>query len=87
MIIRPFSPSDQLATKQLILNGLEEYWGELDPPLNPDFAHITASHQEGCFVAAEDGGMISKRKLRFCPLCPGYLRVVAELMPHLRKVF
>jgi ribosomal protein S18 acetylase RimI-like enzyme len=41
--IRPFSPTDQAATKALILAGLEEHWGELDLSLNPDLDDIQAT--------------------------------------------
>ncbi len=58
MIIRPFTPSDQHATKQLILDGLAEYWGEIDPTLNPDLNQIEDSYREGYFVVAEKNGVI-----------------------------
>ena len=42
--IRPFDPSDQLAARALILAGLREHWGWLDPSLNPDLDDIAASY-------------------------------------------
>ena len=38
-----------------------------------------------CKGQASDGGIVSKRKLRFCPICPGFMRIVAELVPHLTR--
>jgi GNAT superfamily N-acetyltransferase len=49
--IRPFSAKDQDAARQLILAGLEEHWGVLDPTKNPDLDDITASYAHGLFLA------------------------------------
>jgi ribosomal protein S18 acetylase RimI-like enzyme len=38
--IRPFRTSDQDAVKALVLAGLADHWGELDPTLNPDLNDI-----------------------------------------------
>ena len=50
--IRPFRPQDQAVAKSLILAGLEEHWGVLDPTLNPDLDDIAASYGEDVFVLA-----------------------------------
>ena len=42
--IRPFAPADQRAARALILAGLCEHWGWLDPNLNPDLDDIAASY-------------------------------------------
>jgi putative acetyltransferase len=42
--IRPFAPADQAAARALILEGLREHWGWLDPDLNPDLDNIAASY-------------------------------------------
>jgi len=42
--IRPFAPADQAAARTLILEGLREHWGWLDPGRNPDLDNITASY-------------------------------------------
>ena len=44
MRIRPFAAADQAAARTLILEGLREHWGALDPSLNPDLDAITASY-------------------------------------------
>jgi ribosomal protein S18 acetylase RimI-like enzyme len=44
MHIRPFTPTDQDAARALILEGLREHWGWLDPSLNPDLDDIAASY-------------------------------------------
>jgi len=59
--IRPFRPTDQSAAQQLILDGLQEHWGTLDPTLNPDLNDITASYLQAghaFFVVEEDGALI-----------------------------
>jgi GNAT superfamily N-acetyltransferase len=59
LVITPFAPQDQDAAKTLILRGLEEHWGTLDPSLNPDLNDITASYANGVFLVAWlDGAMV-----------------------------
>lgn len=53
MIIRPFQSSDQTAAQTLILDGLADYWGKIDPALNPDLNNIAKSYQSGIFLIAE----------------------------------
>ncbi len=53
--IRPFQPADQAATKQLILAGLADHWGTLDPTLNPDLNDIAHSYQGETFLLAVQG--------------------------------
>ena len=48
--IRPFCAADQDAAKQLVLAGLGERWGWIDPTLNPDLNEIAASYAEGVFL-------------------------------------
>lgn len=50
--IREFQPSDQAAAEALILAGLEEHWGTLDPTLNPDLNNIAATYAAGAFLVA-----------------------------------
>ena len=56
--IVPFGPHDQAAVRQLILDGLEEHWGGLDPALNPDVADIAASYADGAVLVARRDGRI-----------------------------
>jgi ribosomal protein S18 acetylase RimI-like enzyme len=42
--IRPVLPSDQRAARALILEGLREHWGWLDPNLNRDLDDIVANY-------------------------------------------
>ena len=39
--IRPFTPADQDAVQALVLAGLQDHWGTLDPTLNPDLNDIS----------------------------------------------
>jgi putative acetyltransferase len=57
-IIQPFQPSDQDATKQLVLAGLEEHWGTLDLTKNPDLNDIQASYAAAVFLVAKIDGQI-----------------------------
>ncbi len=58
--IRPFTPRDQAAARQLVLNGLGEHFGWIDETRNPDLDDIDAHYiQRGsAFVVAEIGGAI-----------------------------
>jgi putative acetyltransferase len=38
--IRPFAAADQDAVRALVLSGLADHWGSLDPTLNPDLNDI-----------------------------------------------
>jgi ribosomal protein S18 acetylase RimI-like enzyme len=38
--IRPFTSADQAAVRALVLAGLQDHWGTLDPTLNPDLNDI-----------------------------------------------
>jgi GNAT superfamily N-acetyltransferase len=58
LAIRFFQPEDQSAVKALILEGLGERWGAIDPAKNPDLDDIAASYSGGCFRVAEMAGRI-----------------------------
>jgi GNAT superfamily N-acetyltransferase len=47
-----FRPEDQIAVRTLILDGLEEHWGSLDPGLNPDLDDIGATYGDGTILVA-----------------------------------
>ncbi len=56
--IRPFRPEDQTAAKALILAGLVEHFGYLDPTKNPDLDDIAATYAGGTFLLAWRGDEI-----------------------------
>ena len=56
--LRPFRPEDQDAVRTLILAGLKEHWGTLDPTLNPDLDDITTSYKDATVLVACEGGRI-----------------------------
>ena len=58
ILILPFQTENQGAVKNLILNGLEEHWGQLDPHKNPDLNDISATYANACFLVAWDGNTI-----------------------------
>ena len=60
MELRPFRPTDQPAAKALILAGLVEHWGWLDPTMNPDLDDIAASYADGvCLVGSESERLVA----------------------------
>jgi GNAT superfamily N-acetyltransferase len=52
IVIRPFHPEDQAAAQALILAGLEEHWGYLDPAKNPDLDDIATTYAGATFLVA-----------------------------------
>lgn len=56
--ITSFYPSDQVEVKKLILAGLVEHWGFLDPTKNPDLDDIAASYSGATFLVARLGDAI-----------------------------
>lgn len=58
MLIRLFRPEDQPAVHQLILAGLAEHWGALDPALNPDLADIATTYGQAIFLVAFVGSQL-----------------------------
>ncbi|RPI78274.1 MAG: N-acetyltransferase, partial [Chloroflexi bacterium] len=48
----------QADAKELILAGLEEHWGVLDPTKNPDLDDIAASYAGEIFILAKRNGKI-----------------------------
>lgn len=75
LTIRPLCLQDQAAARHLILAGLAQRWGQLDPSANPDLDHLYTHYQEAVFLlawrAAElvgTGALVSER--------PGVGRIV-----------
>lgn len=58
LVIRPFAPGDQAAARALILAGLQEHWGTLDPALNPDLDDIARHYANGVFLTAWQAGAL-----------------------------
>jgi ribosomal protein S18 acetylase RimI-like enzyme len=56
--INEFRPDDQEAVRNLILHGLKEHWGSLDPSKNPDLIDISASYGGQVFLVAREAGEI-----------------------------
>jgi GNAT superfamily N-acetyltransferase len=85
--IRPFCPADQNAARQLILDGLREHWGELDPTLNQDLEDMMASYVaagHAFFVAEEAGRLIGTGAL--VVEAPGIARIVrVSVHPQQRR--
>jgi putative acetyltransferase len=59
--IRTFRPDDQQLVRDLVLAGLLDHWGTLDPALNPDLNDIAAWYQplDGFTVVAEVDNLIA----------------------------
>lgn len=58
ILIQPFKSEDQEAVKSLILAGLAQHWGEIDPALNPDLNDISTSYADATFLVAWFDGRI-----------------------------
>jgi N-acetylglutamate synthase-like GNAT family acetyltransferase len=60
-IIRPFRLEDQPEVESLILSGLGEHFGDIDPDLNPDLADIAANYGEAgnAFFVADAAGQLA----------------------------
>ncbi len=58
IVVEAFEPADQTAVKTLILAGLVEHWGVLDPTLNPDLDDIAVSYAGGTFLVARCAGRV-----------------------------
>lgn len=65
IIISDFQPTDQDEAKALILAGLVDHWGWLDPTLNPDLTDIAESYRQAIFLVARlDGRMVGTGALK-----------------------
>jgi GNAT superfamily N-acetyltransferase len=56
--LRNFEPGDQAEVQALILAGLGEHWGQLDPTKNSDLNDIASSYAAGYFLVAWVDGQI-----------------------------
>jgi len=56
--IEPFRPADQTAVRALILEGLRDHWGSIDPGLNPDLNDLATSYGHGTTLVAWSGDAI-----------------------------
>lgn len=82
--IRPFTPADQAAARSLILAGLQEHWGTLDPNLNPDLDDIARHYAHGVFLTAwQDGGLVGTGAL--VEEAPGVARIVRMSVDRRRR--
>ena len=52
VIILPFQPENQAEVKNLILAGLAEHWGTIDPSKNPDLNDICSTYANAIFLVA-----------------------------------
>lgn len=52
--LSPFTPADQPAVKALVLAGLADHWGTLDPSKNPDLNDIAAAYKDAYFIVARE---------------------------------
>jgi putative acetyltransferase len=56
--VRELQPDLQDAVRSLILAGLEEHWGPVDPSLNRDLDDLAATYNDGTVLVACDGGRV-----------------------------
>jgi len=53
--IHDLRPDEQNAVRSLILQGLGEHWGSVDPSLNPDLDDLASTYAAGRTLVATDG--------------------------------
>ena len=58
ILLTPFDQKYQNAVKQLILEGLVEHWGTIDPLKNPDLDDIRKSYKDNDFILAWHNGIL-----------------------------
>ena len=51
-------PDEQDAVRSLILAGLGEHWGSVDPALNPDLDDLAVTYADGQILVATDDGAV-----------------------------
>ena len=56
--ILPFQSEYQAEAKNLVLAGLAEHWGTLDPTKNPDLNDISRTYANGIFLVAWQNNQI-----------------------------
>ena len=62
--ILPFRHEDQSTVKALILSGLGEHWGKIDPTKNPDLDDIAQTYESDVFLVAwVDGAIVGSGAL------------------------
>ena len=52
VMLTHFEPQHQEAARKLILDGLAEHWGRLDPTFNQDLVDISQSYRDSVFLLA-----------------------------------
>jgi GNAT superfamily N-acetyltransferase len=68
-------PADQPAVRALILNGLIEHWGTLDPARNPDLEDLQAAYPGGTTLVARQADRIVGTGT-LVPRSPGVAEIV-----------
>jgi putative acetyltransferase len=56
--VHDLRPDEQDAVRSLILKGLGEHWGSVDPSLNPDLDDLAATYAAGRILVATDDGTV-----------------------------
>jgi GNAT superfamily N-acetyltransferase len=85
IVIQAFHPQDQVAAKRLILAGLVEHWGYLDPSKNPDLDDIASTYADATFLIAWRGkelvgtGALVRERDRVARI------VRMSVAPHMRR--
>lgn len=86
VVIRPFCTADQAAARRLILEGMREHWGHIDPHRNPDLDEIAAYYADGDFVVAQWGEqLVGTGALIAEDECQGRI-VRMSVAPHCRRL-
>lgn len=58
VVLRDLAAGDAAQVRALVLAGLAEHWGELDPTVNPDLDDLATAYPGGRTLVAEEEGRI-----------------------------
>ncbi len=58
VVVERYDDADLDAARAVVLAGLEEHWGSLDPELNRDVDDLGAAYAAGTVVVARDDGAV-----------------------------
>jgi GNAT superfamily N-acetyltransferase len=61
LVIRRFEAADQAAARAVVLEGMFEHWGGLDPTLNLDLDDIADSYADAVFLVGHLDGPTDRR--------------------------
>ena len=84
--IARFRREDQAAVRGLIIEGLVERWGSVDPDLNPDLDDIATTYADGVVLVAWTGdAIVGTAALVPRPNAEREIKRMSVATPHRRR--